>query len=55
MKRLLVLVSVAVLGAAGTAFGQAGVNEPSLLQTVDQGAAAPKDPNKRGTGATGTP
>ena len=52
MKRLLVLVSVAVLGAAGTAFGQAGVNESSLLQKVDKAEAATKDPKKSGKAAT---
>ena len=51
MKRLLVLVSVAVLGAAGTAFGQAGVNESSLLQKVDKAEAATKDPKKSGKAA----
>lgn len=46
MKRLLVLASIAMVGAAGTAFGQSGVNESNLMQKVSKAEAATQDPKK---------
>lgn len=47
MKRLLVLASIAMVGAAGAAFGQSGVNESNLMQKVSKAEAATQDPKKK--------
>ena len=52
MKRLLVLASIATMGVSGTAFGQSGVNESSLMQKVSKAEAASQDPKKNTKAAT---
>lgn len=52
MKRLLVLASIATMGVSGTAFGQSGVNESSLMQKVSKAEAATQDPKKNTKAAT---